>query len=269
MSDTYGDFDFANREVVVTGGLGGIGNAIVRAFASAGAHVTVMDKSRGSTVSRSSTGTSKLAEKIEFVKVDVTSETQVKQAFSEDNGIGSRRVDVLVLAVGESSDKPLAEISVQEWEREIRVNLTSAFLCAREVLPIMKKQGGGAIVFIGSINGLIYCGNEAYSAAKAALPSLARSIAVRHGGDGIRANVVALGTVRTRAWQRRQKERPNVLDEVAKWYPANRIAEPADVVGPVIFLASSYASWVNGVTLVVDGGLTAGNKRFAIDILGW
>jgi NAD(P)-dependent dehydrogenase (short-subunit alcohol dehydrogenase family) len=121
---------------------------------------------------------------------------------------------------------------------------------------------------VGSVNGLAYFGNEAYSAAKAGLVSLTRSIAVRYGPRGVRANLVAPGTLRTPAWDERLARDPAALDRVVRWYPLGRVGEPEEVVGAVLFLLSEEAAWISGAVLPVDGGLLAGNGLMARDILG-
>jgi NAD(P)-dependent dehydrogenase (short-subunit alcohol dehydrogenase family) len=110
------------------------------------------------------------------------------------------------------------------------------------------------------VNGLIALGNPAYSAAKADLITLTRALAMEYGADGIRANLVSPGTVRTEhpSWRERQARDPQVLDKLARWYPLGRVGEPADIAAAIAFLASDEAGFVNGANLVVDGGLTAG-----------
>jgi hypothetical protein len=123
----------------------------------------------------------------------------------------------------------------------------------------MKQNGGGSIVNIGSVNGLGALGDPAYSAAKAGMISLTRSLALEYGRFGVRANIVLPGTVRTPLWERRAKKDPKVLARLARWYPLGRIVEPEDVARAVGFLASDAASAITGVALPVDCGLSAGN----------
>jgi NAD(P)-dependent dehydrogenase (short-subunit alcohol dehydrogenase family) len=130
----------------------------------------------------------------------------------------------------------------------------------------MKRRRSGAIVIVGSVNGLATFGNPAYSAAKAALISLTRSMAVEYGPFGIRANIVCPGTVRTPAWTRRIARKPDVLDNLQKWYPLGRVAEPVDVARVIAFLASDDAAFVSGAVLPVDGGLMAGNRIMTSEI---
>ena len=142
---------------------------------------------------------------------------------------------------------------------DINGNLNGAYNCVHTVLPGMKKKGKAAIVTVGSVNGLSALGDPAYSAAKAALISMTKAIAMETGRYGIRANIVLPGTVRTPIWNARAAKNPEVLKTLTRWYPLARIAEPSDIANAVAFLASDAASAITGVELLVDCGLTAGN----------
>jgi NAD(P)-dependent dehydrogenase (short-subunit alcohol dehydrogenase family) len=127
---------------------------------------------------------------------------------------------------------------------------------------------GGALVFISSVNAIQHFGNPAYSAAKAGMLAYARAIAVEEGGHGIRANCVLPGSVRTPAWAHRLAADPTLLDRVVPNYPLGRLVTPEEVAKTALFLASPQASGITGVALPVDGGLTAGHRRFIQDVLG-
>jgi NAD(P)-dependent dehydrogenase (short-subunit alcohol dehydrogenase family) len=130
----------------------------------------------------------------------------------------------------------------------------------------MMAGSGGAIVNIGSVNGLSALGHPAYSAAKAGLENYTKALATEFGHHNIRANLVCPGTVRTPAWEARVRKNPQVFERLRKWYPLGRVAEPIDVARAVAFLASDAAGFINGTTLVVDGGLTAGNSVLASEL---
>jgi NAD(P)-dependent dehydrogenase (short-subunit alcohol dehydrogenase family) len=123
----------------------------------------------------------------------------------------------------------------------------------------MQAKGGGAIVNVGSVNGLSTFGDPAYSAAKAGMVSLTQSMAMEYGRYGIRVNIVCPGTVRTPIWQHRVDREPEILTKLGKWYPLGRVADPIDIAKAVGFLASDDAAAITGVVLPVDCGLTAGN----------
>lgn len=169
-------------------------------------------------------------------------------------------LDVLVNCAAHCSpDVPLFEDDPDDaWALDLDVTLTGVHRCCRAALPHLAATGRGAIVGIGSVNGLQDFGNHAYSAAKAGLGSLTRTLAGHAAPRGVRVNLVVPGTVRTSAWEGRGTE----LDALRPLYPLGRVGEPEDIAAAVAFLASRDAAWITGTTLVVDGGLTAVNTTF-------
>ena len=142
---------------------------------------------------------------------------------------------------------------------------------------LLPPAGGGweggtyrskAIVNISSVNGLMGLGEEAYGAAKAGVINFTQNLAVRYGRHGIRANAICPGTVRTPIWQERLAREPRVFDKLAAWYPLGRVGEPDEIAAAALFLASDEASFVTGAILAVDGGLTAGLHRMAVELQG-
>lgn len=248
------------RVLVVTGGGSGIGAVLAQQAAVDGYLVVIadIDGAAAETVAAGIPGAVPLT-------VDVSSRDQVQQAVQRvERQLGP--VQVLVNNAGVASDVPFDALPEQLWHRDIAVSLDAAFFTIAAVLPGMIAAGGGSIVNVASVNGLTYVGNEAYSAAKAGLISLTKSIAVRYGPRGVRCNAVAPGTIATPIWEERRQRDPQVMDRAAKWYPLGRIGRPADVAAAVLFLASDAASWITGVTLPVDGGLLAGRLQMADEI---
>jgi NAD(P)-dependent dehydrogenase (short-subunit alcohol dehydrogenase family) len=176
-------------------------------------------------------------------------------------------VDVLVNNAYSCEGDNLVLMDEEVWERDLRGVVTSAFLCSKRVLRPMIERRSGVIVNIASVNALAYVGNEAYSAAKAAMINLTQSIAVRYGRYGIRCNAVAPGSIATPAWQERVEKEPDVFDRLVKWYPLGRIGTPDDVASAALFLASDEAAWITGTVLRVDGGLLAGNEIMTNELL--
>ena len=130
----------------------------------------------------------------------------------------------------------------------------------------MINKRRGAIVNVGSVNGLAALGDPAYSAAKAGMISMTRSLALEYGRFGIRVNIVLPGTVRTPLWDERAAKDPKVLSTLARWYPLARIVEPIDVARAIGFLASDNAAAITGAALPVDCGLSAGNIVMAREL---
>ncbi len=131
----------------------------------------------------------------------------------------------------------------------------------------MIEHGSGVIVSIASVNGIAFFANEPYSAAKAGLISLTRSMAVRYGKHGIRAVAIAPGTIRSPLWQERVDKEPAIFERLVRWYPLGRVGEPEDVANAAAFLASDDAAWISGDVLRVDGGLLAGNAQMARELV--
>ncbi|WP_446047982.1 SDR family NAD(P)-dependent oxidoreductase [Streptomyces olivaceus] len=196
---------------------------------------------------------------VEAYACDVSDRASVEAAVAHAVGTFGG-LDVLVNnACACAPDAPLFEDEPDEvWARDIDVTLTGAHRCCRAALPHLAASGRGAIVNIGSVNGVQDFGNHAYSAAKAGLASLTRTLAGHAAPRGVRVNLVAPGTVRTTAWAGRDED----LAAVRGLYPLGRVGEPEDVAAAVAFLASRDASWITGTTLTVDGGLTAVNTGF-------
>jgi NAD(P)-dependent dehydrogenase (short-subunit alcohol dehydrogenase family) len=253
---------FDGRVVLVTGAGSGIGAVTAARFAAEGATVLVSDID-GAAAARVAAGIPRAVP----ITLDVTDAAGVRSVTGEARArFGT--IDVLVNNAAIASDTPLESLTGPEWSRELEVVLTGPFLMSQAVISAMTAAGGGAIVNVSSVNAVGYFGNDAYSAAKAGLLSLTRSVAVRHGPAGIRCNAVLPGTVRTPAWDERERTDPGVLDRVAGWYPLGRVGAPEDIAAAILFLAGDDAAWITGVCLPVDGGLLAGNRRMTDDITG-
>jgi NAD(P)-dependent dehydrogenase (short-subunit alcohol dehydrogenase family) len=247
---------FDGASVLVTGGGSGIGRAICGRFASEGGSVLVADivGERAEEVAELIGGAA--------VQGDVTVAADVERMVAAVD-----RVDVLVNNAGGGMADDLLEIDEEAWDQDIALNLKSAFLCSKAVLPGMIERGDGVIVNIASVNGLAFFANEPYSAAKAGLISLTRSLATRYGRHGIRAVAIAPATIRTPLWQERVDKEPAIFERLMRWYPLRRVGEPEDVAAAAAFLASDDASWITGEVLRVDGGLLAGNERMARELV--
>ncbi|MFJ2092147.1 SDR family NAD(P)-dependent oxidoreductase [Streptomyces sp. NPDC087901] len=249
---------FDGYSVLLTGAGQGIGAATARRLATEGARVLVTDLD-GERAAHAAAEIRESGGEAEALACDVTDraavETAVAHAVSVFGGL-----DVLVNnAYACTPDAALFEDEPDEaWQRDLDVTLSGAYRCARAALPHLVDSGRGAIVTIGSVNGEQSFGNHAYSAAKAGLTSLTRTLAGHAGPRGVRVNLVTPGTIRTDAWAGRDAE----LSRVSGLYPLGRVGEPEDIAGAVAFLASRDAAWVTGTTLRVDGGLTAVNTGF-------
>ncbi|MFG1664422.1 SDR family NAD(P)-dependent oxidoreductase [Streptomyces sp. Y7] len=255
MTDTM---RFADHAVLITGAARGIGAATARRFAEEGARVLLTDRDGPETESTAA----RLRDRgltTRALACDVADRASVEAAVAHTVAeFGS--LDVLVnCAASCTPDTELFEDGPDDaWALDLDITLTGTYRCCRAALPHLAASGRGAIVNIGSVNGVQDFGNHAYSAAKAGLGSLTRTLAGHAAARGVRVNLVTPGTVRTSAWEGRDEE----LDAIRGLYPLGRVGEPEDIAAAVAFMASGDAAWITGTTLTVDGGLTAVNTGF-------
>jgi NAD(P)-dependent dehydrogenase (short-subunit alcohol dehydrogenase family) len=255
--------EFRHRVVAITGAAGGIGQELCRYFAEQGAAIAALD--RTDTVLELADALRAAGHTIEAAIVDIVDADAIRVEFERlAERLGP--VDVLINNAGVSLNPSLDRTSPAGFGEDIDVNLNGAFNCTHAVLPAMKARRSGSIVNIGSVNGLSALGDAAYSAAKAGMISLTKSIALEFGRYNIRANIVCPGTVRTPLWNDRVSRNPEVLTQLTRWYPLGRIVEPIEVMRAVAFLASDAASAITGVVLPVDCGLMAGNIVMAREL---
>jgi NAD(P)-dependent dehydrogenase (short-subunit alcohol dehydrogenase family) len=244
---------FDNKVVIVTGGAGEIGSATAARFAREGASVLVAD-----TITRDrATARMPLPPNgpMEYAQIDVSQEEQVAQMVEAAMGRWGR-LDILVANAGIGGLGAADQISLDDWNRVLGVNLTGVFLCIKYAVPAMRKSGGGSIVNTASVMGLVGTrGALPYTAAKGAVVNLTRSAALDHAGDGIRVNAVCPGHLEKPTTQAVAK--PSRNEELLPEYPLGRLARPEDVANAIVFLASDEAAFITGSTLVVDGGFTA------------
>jgi NAD(P)-dependent dehydrogenase (short-subunit alcohol dehydrogenase family) len=249
---------FEGYGVLVTGAARGIGAAVARRLAEEGARVLVTDVDPAE-AEKTAAALRELGLGTEAFGCDVGDREAVERAVAHAVAAFGT-LDVLVNSAAHCTpDLPLFEDEPDdEWARDIDITLTGPYRCCRAALPHLAASGRGAVVNIGSVNGIQDFGNHAYSAAKAGLGSLTRTLAGHAAKRGVRVNLVVPGTVRTSAWEGREDD----LDAVRGLYPLGRVGEPEDIAAAVAFLASHDASWITGTALNVDGGLTAVNTGF-------
>lgn len=245
---------FTNQAVFVTGAAGGIGRALVAAFAAEGARVAAFDREPPALPEAAYRGAFELRDRAAITAALAAAEAALGP------------MDVLVNNAGYTRAGALDGLSGETWDEELAINLTGTQNVTAALLPGMRARRRGAIVTIGSVNGLMHFGNPAYSAAKAGLEAYMRAIAVECGPDGVRANTLCPGSVRTPAWDHRMAAEPDLAERIARYYPLGRMLEPGEIAAAALFLASPAASGITGTTLVVDGGLTAGNAPMTADI---
>jgi NAD(P)-dependent dehydrogenase (short-subunit alcohol dehydrogenase family) len=244
VRDPLSEFRLDGDVAVVTGGASGIGSVVADALAAVGARVAVFDLA---------------AAGADAYKVDVADDAQVTAAFAE---VVARhgRLDVLFNNAGIAIRRPTTELTLEDWNKVVAVNMTGVFLCAREAARHMLAGGrGGRIVNTASIMGVVGGGlypNISYQATKGAVVNMTRALAVEWAGQGIRVNAIAPTWVRT-PLTRGITEKPELVHRIEQLTPLGRLAEPEELVGAVLFLASRASAMVTGHVLAVDGGFLA------------
>lgn len=248
---------FVDGEVaLVTGAGGGIGAATAALFAAEGARVVVVDITGTAAEATAAAITADGGEAV-GVAADVTDEAQVEAAVAVAIDRWGR-LDVAHNNAG-TSGQPSAftDLSLDDWNRVVSLNLTGVFLCMKHEIPAMRRGGGGAIINTASVGGVIgTAGVTAYCATKHGVVGLTKSAALDHVKDGIRINAVCPGGTMT-AMLREWFTQPGVEEAARAGTPIGRMAEPGEIARAVLFLASPEASFVVGHALVADGGLTA------------
>jgi 3-oxoacyl-[acyl-carrier protein] reductase len=241
--------------VLVTGAAAGIGEGVARAFAAQGANVVLadLDGDRLEVLAGELRGQAKA---VKAARLNVTDTAGVEELVASTcDEFGS--VDVLIGAAGgHAGAKPSEEVTDDEWERSLSLNLGSAFKCARAVIPIMKHQRNGRIVLISSATArmptTVASSVVHYAVAKAGIMGLVRQLAVELGPYSVTVNGVAPGTTYTPRVERIRTIES--LGGIAATVPLGRVATVEDQVGPIMFLASEAAKYVTGAVLDVNGG---------------
>lgn len=241
----------ADNNIVVAGGAGGFGSAIVAGFVDAGARVAVIDANQ-----ERLDALGEQQPDVRRIRADLRKQGPARAAMEEAaEALG--RVDVFVHSVGINRRKPIEEYIEADWRDIMDVNLTSAFWTAQAVLPRMRDQGRGRVIFFSSVAGRSgHKHHGPYAATKGAINQLTRVMAHEYAVHGVTVNAVAPGYMDTELTRQYLEDHPGRRDELIELIPAGRFARVDEVVGPVLFLSSARASFVNGTVLYIDGGRT-------------
>jgi NAD(P)-dependent dehydrogenase (short-subunit alcohol dehydrogenase family) len=252
----------AGRRAYVTGGSSGIGAGIVKTFAAEGARVAIgasrhAEQARATAKSLPAAGRGPIV-----VQADLYDRQQIERAADEViAGLGGLDIFVHSAGIDVTQTAPTHETSDELWDRMMNLHLNAAFRLSRRLIPALLKGRNPAIVFIGSVCGLVaWEGDVAYNVAKAGLQHLARCIASDYAKQGLRANVIAPGVIDTPLTRAYAGGMPGGeaegLKVLAAMHPMGRYAVPNEIAAAAAFLASDKASFITGVVLPIDGGLT-------------
>ena len=245
---------FAGKVVLVTGGGSGLGRAAVELLASAGADVAVadIDRERGEEVAERARG---LGADAVFVATDVTREDEVAALVQQVIDRWGRLDGALNNAGMVGPAKPTAEYTLDEWNTVVALNLTSVFLCLRHEIPVMVRQGKGAIVNTSSGAGLVgFPGLPAYVATKHGVIGLTRAAALEYVAAGVRINAVCPGSTRTPMLEGFMGGNPEIERAMEHSAPIGRLANAEEIAHAMCWLLSDAASFVVGHAFAVDGG---------------
>ena len=241
-----------NKTAIITGGGSGIGQACAWAFYQEGANVVLF----GRREDKLKETAQELGSRAMTVSGDMTRSEDLDRLVQETLS-KFHRIDILVNNAGLFKGAPLHEISDEQYDEMMNINMRAVFQLTRRVLPVMMEQKSGNIIHISSILGIIAVPQVAvYNISKGALNQFSRSIAVEYGSYGIRSNSICPGLIETDMTADLMKDE-ELMQEWSKGYPIGRFGKPEDVASACLFLASDESSFITGTVLPVDGGFTA------------
>jgi len=254
-------FDLSGKVAVVTGAAGGLGTAFSEAMAEAGADVVCSDIDvKG--VEATAQKVCNLGRKSLAIHCDVANEEEVVNLVkSTVENFG--RLDILFnnAGIADAVPTPLHEYPTEEWNRVLAIGLQGIFYCSREALKVMVRQKSGNIINIASVWGLAGSSSivpvPAYCTTKGAVVNLTREMALEYAAHGIRVNAICPGFHLTNISGGALYKDPDALKTVTDFIPMKRVAQPWEIKGAAIFLASAASSYITGTMVVADGGILA------------
>ena len=241
-----------NNVALVTGSSRGIGHAIAIELAKSGIDIVVNDSKNPHDGIEVVNEINKIGRHAIYIQADVSDPNQVEKMVEKIiHEFG--KIDILVNNAGITADKLLKDMTIQEWNKVIAVNLTGVFNCTKNVIKYMQKQKSGKIINISSISGQIgNIGQANYSASKAGVISFTKTVAKEYARDGIIVNAVAPGFIRTKMVENIPEK---VMEKILKQIPLGRVGEPEEVAKLVCFLASENAKYITGQVISINGGM--------------
>jgi 2-deoxy-D-gluconate 3-dehydrogenase len=250
-------FDLSGKVAIVTGGNGGIGLGMARGLAEAGAHIAIVARNAPKSEAAARALSADTGVKAIALTADVSKPVDCDRIAGEVRSqLG--RIDILFNNAGINIRKPPHEMTLEEWQSVLDVNLTSAFLLSKAVYPVFKEVGGGKIINIGSMTSIFGAGfAPAYATSKGGIVQLTKSLALAWAADNIQVNAILPGWFETELTDRARVEVPGLYDRVVSRIPLGRWAKPADMAGTAVWLASPASDYVTGIAVPVDGGYTA------------
>lgn len=245
-------FDLTGKVALITGGSKGLGKAMARGLAEAGADIIIASRHAEELQTAIGEITAGLNVRGKTLVADLTQRSEAER-LAKESLAAFGQVDVLINNAGSNTPQPIEEIDDTTWDRLVELNLSSCMALTRALVPQMKSRGWGRVIYISSIMGFVStAGRSTYSATKAALVGMARAQALDLGGHGITVNCLAPGPFLTDLPKSCFSEEQ--LAKLAAGTALGRWADPEELVGPALLLASPAGSYITGETLIVDGG---------------
>jgi gluconate 5-dehydrogenase len=251
-------FKLDGKIAIVTGGAGGIGEALALGLAVHGATVVVSSRNQDAIDTAAKKITAETGKAAYAIAADVTDEASIGSLVDQVmKKFG--RIDILVNAMGLNLKRDAFEYPMEDWDKLFAVNVKGTMAACKAVGKVMREQKGGAIVNLSSVRGIrgYTGGNTGYCATKGAVELITKALALEWAPHGIRVNALGPALVITPGTRHIAAD-PKLAAKYAAAVPMGRIGMPEDMVGAVIYLVSNAASFVTGQTIYVDGGLTAG-----------
>ena len=240
--------DLKNKNIIVTGASGGIGNAIVKSFYDYGANVLAS----GTKIEKLEELKSKF-KNIKIIKFDISQSDKIEDFIENASSELGGNLDCIVNNAGITKDNLAIRMSLEEWKKVIDINLTSTFLLSKFAIKKMLKNKSGKIINITSVVGHTgNLGQTNYTASKAGIVAMSKSLAIEYAKKNININCISPGFIKTAMTDKiDEKYKEVILSKI----PSARLGEPEDIANAVIFLASNQSNYINGETIHVNGGM--------------
>ena len=240
--------DLKNKNMIVTGASGGIGNSIIKRLSESGANILAT----GTKIEKLEKLKSKF-KNLKFLKFDISENDKIEEFIENGSNLLGGNIDCLINNAGVTQDNLAIRMSLDEWKKVIDINLTSTFLLSKFAIKKMLKNKSGKIINITSVVGHTgNLGQSNYTASKAGIIAMSKSLAIEYAKKNININCISPGFINTAMTEKiDQKFKEIILSKI----PSARMGEPEDIANAVLFLASNQSDYINGETLHVNGGM--------------